>query len=228
MPDDAKWIQMRHWIEFTTGLRNFPRESADLAFESIGRERLSLPDLELLLARPHLESLRFRNIALGRVEIGVLARLSKLRRLYLDSCAVANWKWLAGLTNLTTLSIVRCGLRTTDYLTGLVGIRDLNLSQNRLAIFKCGGLLSLVNLNLAENAIRRFHSLQSLRNLRQLDIRRNRGFRSLQIFEKLPALREVRADVSRREAIRFRNACPHVAIPGYDSFPILSAKKRRN
>ncbi|MCE9598365.1 MAG: hypothetical protein K8S54_10395 [Spirochaetia bacterium] len=227
MPHDANWIRMRHWIEFTNSLRLLPPERANLSFESIGPESLSLPDLELLLARPRLESLRFRKITLGKSEVGVLARLTKLRRLHLDSCAVTNWKWLSKLTNLTTLSIVSCGMRTTDSLAGLGGLRDLNLSQNRLKRIKCDGLSNLVSLNLADNVIRGFQCLERLENLRYLNLVGNRPIKSLQILEKLPKLREVRANVSRREAIRFRTACPHVAIPGYDSFPALSSKRRR-
>ena len=95
------------------------------------------------------------------------------------------------LNRITSLSLVRNGLKRIDDLSGLVSLRDLEIGANQIErIEGIGNLKNLRSLSLVQDGIRRIEGLEGLENLEELHLNHNRierieGLGSLHKLRKL-------------------------------------------
>ena len=103
-----------------------------------------------------------------------LAGLTNLTRLTLTNTGVSNLTPLAGLTNLTRLSLGRNSIADLTPLVGLTSLTWLSLGENSVSdITPLAGLTSLTDLSLSNNSISDLTPLVGLTNLTWLSLSEN-------------------------------------------------------
>lgn len=115
---------------------------------------------------------------LGELDYGFLASMPELRYLELESCIVTeqNLEQIAACPGLDMLILNNCGLNNVTPLTGMNGLRVLDLSENSinsLVSLTGEGLDSLEELYLSHNALTNLPDLREFPALKILDLSYN-------------------------------------------------------
>lgn len=127
-----------------------------------------LEDLALL---PAVERLTIHNNSIGT--LGYLSNLSKLQELDLSGSRfpAEELSYLAGLPELTRLTMEGCGLSTIASLTNAQNLTYLNLNNNTLQkLDALSSMTTLKELYLSHNALTNLSALATLASLETLDV----------------------------------------------------------
>ncbi len=176
------------------GLRNLT--SLDLGDNGIGDA-----GAQALAGLRNLTSLDLGDNGIGAAGAQALAGLRNLTSLDLtgNDIGAAGAQALAGLRNLTSLNLEwnDIGDAGAQALAGLRNLTSLNLGNNGIGAAGAqalAGLGNLTSLDLAGNEIGDLAPLVSLRNLRTIDLSRNRLDHDVPEFWMLPSLQEAILD----------------------------------
>ncbi len=137
---------------------------------TVPKEATVLDDLKYLT---HLRSLTVEN---SSADLQVLSGMNSLEKLVLRSCKVSadNLSGIGKLTGLKSLTMESCALSSIDALSSLNGLTTLDLSGNALRNLQViSGMQNLTSLYLSNNAIVDLTNLAVLNNLTILDVSHN-------------------------------------------------------
>lgn len=149
----------------------YTNEMWDITEFTVPADAMSIDDLKLL---PHLRSLTIHGKSLDSLEI--LSDLTKLQTLDLTDCVFSPEELtvLAGLPNLSDLTLSKCNLSTIASLANAESLTRLNLSGNTVRNLEAiSTMTTLRELNLQHNAVTGLEQLSGLNNLEKLDISYN-------------------------------------------------------
>ena len=131
----------------------------------------SYEDLPLLT---YLEDLTIENC--GKIDLTPLASVPKLATLSIHKgqLSVDSLKAVGSCKNLTSLTLVNCGISSVANFEGLTKLKYLDLSRNTLRnIETFQNFIALEQLYMPENALMSLEALSGLKTLKVLDVSQN-------------------------------------------------------
>lgn len=122
------------------------------------------------------------------IDLSALSSISTIRRLLLRGVSPAKCSFLAGMTELTSLTLFYSGVTDFSFLKNMVNLRDLCVAGNPGGSLEAlSGLVNLQSLSAESCELKSLSGIENLPNLVELNVGSNPSA-DLSLLDSLPAL----------------------------------------
>lgn len=171
---------------------------SDLAFmvnlETLTFGNMTLDSLEDLKSLSNLQTLSFEDCQINPDDLSIVAGLQNLTSLTLKNCGLSTISGLSGAPHLTNLDISGNTIRNLDALTSIPTLQQLNMGHNALtSLSAISSLLNLTELDVSYNSLTDISPISSCIRLQRLDVSGNQ-LTSLETVGTMVCLSELSAD----------------------------------
>lgn len=162
----------------------------------------SFKELSAISSLTQLTDLEIRNFSLSNADLSAIAGLPNLTRLTLSGCSLSTIEKLSSLRNLVYLDLSGNTIRDIDALSFMSELHELDLSSNAVTSLNAiSGLQKLARLDLYGNSVSSLIPISSCTGLVWLDVSANRldslsGVESMKQLSCLYAASNALTDIS--------------------------------
>ena len=162
----------------------------------------SFKELSAISSLTQLTDLEIRNFSLSNADLSAIAGLPNLTRLTLSGCSLSTIEKLSSLRNLVYLDLSSNTIRDIDALSFMSELHELNLSSTAVTSLNAiSGLQKLARLDLYGNSVSSLIPISSCTGLVWLDVSANRldslsGVESMKQLSCLYAASNALTDIS--------------------------------
>lgn len=195
----------------------FPEDATvytDLAYLSSLKKltftNMTLDSLSCLQNLTALENLSFTGCRFPAEELNILASLTSLQRLTMDSCGLSTIAALADVKTLTYLNINNNTIRNLEALSGMTNLQELYLNHNALtSLSALGGLTNLAVLDVSYNSLTAITPISGCVRLQSLDVTSNQ-LEDLNGVSSLVCLTKLNADHNKLTDVTILGSCANL------------------